>query len=1059
MKQLSLLLFCITSYFLHSQAPSCPNNQVYIHSGSSIYQQQVPLPGPSSVVMSNLPAGSGGLAVGPNFGFPAPNPTYWTTAGGTYWYYNGATWTNTGHSTGNGAAVNLGAGGGFMYNLVGGTGQIYVYNGTGPGTLLTTIAGFSGGGPYDVVCDAAGNFFILKNTAPQSLSMYGPNGVLKCTWNLANNPTSSAGGGFAIVNGTVYYHNGSFYAGNIVPGSSTISFTAQGSITSPSDFASCPIPIPTGSVIAPQGGTLSCSVSQLPLVAQINPNGSIAFSGTTVASSTLASCNYTWSGPGIIAGQGTATVTVNMPGVYSYTTCAGSGCPSYSITASYTVVGQGAVITPTLTAPTCIGSAGGQISVLPNTATNTIVWTGPGITSGQGTPTITINAAGLYSVSITNSVNACAGSASVVVNQTPTVNITASSATFCSMPYNGSPAAITVSASGASNYTWSASAALNFTSNSTAGPFTIPGSGNPAAGTYTLAVTGANGPCSNSATINVSVISNPTITVSPATASVCQGSSFSFTAGGAATYTWGPPAGLSTTSGSMVTATPSASSTYTAIGQTGGCYSLPQFATLNVQPNPTITLAASSPTMCYGSSVTFTANGASSYTWSPAGSLSSSTGANVVASPSANQTYTTVGTINTCTASAVISVSVIPLPNLSVSVVNDTICSGNQSNLSVVGANNFSWTPSSGLNSTTAPFVIANPSVTTTYYVTGNNGACTGTGSVTVYVIPQPNVTITTPGAFICLGSSVTISAGGAQNFNWSPAASLSSANGNVVVASPLVSTNYTIVGYNNLGAKTCSEILSYSIVVIPNAQANVSGGTAICLGEQAILNVSGGDTYTWMPSASIDNPVLPNVAVTPTATTVYTVSSSYSGNCPATGTVLVVVHPLPDVYAGRDTSYNLDENKFIYASGTGTLTWIAGDEILCHVCPESQVLTNHSNCYTIEAKNQYGCVRTDEMCVNITTDYGVYIPNSFTPNGDGLNDVFYVYGYSISNVHMMIFDRWGNKIFSSSDQTVGWPGTNKGADCPNDVYVYKIDYKGLDGKIYHKTGYVSINR
>jgi gliding motility-associated-like protein len=59
----------------------------------------------------------------------------------------------------------------------------------------------------------------------------------------------------------------------------------------------------------------------------------------------------------------------------------------------------------------------------------------------------------------------------------------------------------------------------------------------------------------------------------------------------------------------------------------------------------------------------------------------------------------------------------------------------------------------------------------------------------------------------------------------------------------------------------------------------------------------------------------------------------------------------------------------------------------------------------------------------------------------------------------MNIFDRWGNRIFSSSDQTVGWPGTNKGADCPNDVYVYKIDYKGLDGKVYHKTGHVSINR
>ncbi|MGZ3900329.1 MAG: hypothetical protein ACXVDC_08380, partial [Bacteroidia bacterium] len=532
MKKLFICLFSLACIVLKAQAPTCPNNQIYIHSGSSILSQQVPLPGPAATVMSNLPSGSGGLAVGPNFGFPAPNPTYWTTSGGTYWYYNnGGTWTNTGHSTGNGAAVNLGAGGGFMYNLVGGTGQIYVYNGTGPGTLLVTLAGFSGGGPYDVVCDAAGNFFILKNTAPQSLSMYGPNGVLKCSWSLANNPQSSAGGGFAIVGSTVYYHNGSFYAGNIVPGSSTITFSPQASIASPSDFANCPIPIPTGSIQAPQGGTLTCSLPQLNLIAIIIPGG-IAFSGTAVPSSSNASCTFTWTGPGIIAGQGTATITVNQPGVYSYTTCAGSGCPSYSVSASFTVVGQGSVITPILTAPTCITNSG-QISVVPNTATNTITWAGPGITSGQGTATININAPGLYSVSITNTANACAGTGTIVVNQTPTVNLSLSSSTFCSQNFNSSPNTTSVSATGASSYTWSASAGLNFVGNSTGGPFTVPSSGSVFPGTYTIGVIGSNGVCTNSAVTTVSVIPNPTVTAAPAATSICQGTAYTFTANGA----------------------------------------------------------------------------------------------------------------------------------------------------------------------------------------------------------------------------------------------------------------------------------------------------------------------------------------------------------------------------------------------------------------------------------------------------------------------------------------------------------------------------------------------
>lgn len=1286
-----ILLAFATGY---SQAPTCPNNQIYIHSGSNINFQNVPLPGASGIIMGGLPAGSGGLAVGPAFAFPAPNPTYWTTAGGTYWYYNGAGWTNTGHNTGNGAAVNIGGGGGFLYNLVGGTGQVYVYNGTGNGTLLTTLVGFSGGGPYDVVCDAAGNFFILKNTAVQSLSMYGPNGVLKCSWSLANNPTSSAGGGFAIVGNKVYYHNGSFYAGNIIPGSSVISFTAQAAITSPSDFASCPVPIPTGTVLAPGGGTLNCSVTQLNLVAQVIPGG-IGFATNAVPASSLASCNYTWSGPGIIAGQSTATITVNAPGVYSFTTCAGGACPSYSITNSYTVVGQGSLITPTITAPACF-SPGAQISVTPNSPTNTINWTGPGITGGQGTATISINASGLYSVAITNTANACAGTGTVMVNQTPTVTIASSNSTLCSQGLNASPNTVTVSATGATSYTWTSNAGANFTANNTAGPFNFPSAGSPAPNTYTISVTGSNGSCTNSAVTSLTVLPNPVISVtsgtvcqgnsitltangastytwspgtglnttngssvnaspnqttvysvigssmgcnsatqnstvgigasntptitapacingtaqisvmpntttntinwsgpgiisgqgtatininaaglysvtvpntsnacagvgtvfvnqtptvsialsnntlcsqplngSPATitvsasgaisytwtsnaganftpnntagpfnfpsagipppnnytigvtgsngvcsntasasfivlpnpvltvsnGSMCSGTSTTLTATGASAYTWSPGTGLNTTTGSMVIANPNQSMIYSVIGTSLGCNSATQNSNLTVVPNPTITLSPASPTICAGSSINLSGAGANTYNWAPSTGLSSSVGSNVSASPPSTQEYTVVGTSNTCTHSAIITVTVIPVPVLITSSTTNTICAGYSANLTVTGAGNYSWSPSTGLNTAFGGFVTATPGVTTIYTIIGNNGLCTGTATLPVYVVPLPDVNISTPNPFICNGSSVTIYASGAQNFTWSPANTLSSGSGAQVVASPSVSTNYTIVGYNSLGDVTCSEMHSYSIVVIPNAEANVSPNSAICLGNETALTVSGGDTYTWTPSEGLNFTYGSQVIATPSVTTVYTVHSSYDGNCGTAGTVMVTVNPLPVVNAGRDTTFNVDAYKSIKATGTGTLYWTEGDEIWCRVCPETQIMPVRTNCYTIRAENEFGCVATDEVCVFITEDYGVYIPNAITPNGDGINDIFYVYGYSITNVHINIFDRWGEKLFTSPDQTVGWPGTFKGADCPNDVYIYKIDYKAPDGKRYYKTGHVTITR
>lgn len=1222
MKLFITYLFIVLCGCIFSQAPTCPNNQVYIHNGSSINFQTVPLPGAAGVVMSNLPGGSGGLAVGPAFGFPAPNPTYWTTSGGTYWYYNGTNWTNTTHSTGNGAAVNIGGGGGFLYNLVGGTGQIYVYNGTGPGTLLTTLVGFSGGGPYDVVCDAAGNFFILKNTAVQSLTMYGPNGAIKCSWNLANNPTSSAGGGFAIVGNKVYYHNGTFYAGNIIPGNSTITFTAQAGITSPSDFASCPIPIPTGTVLAPNGGILNCNITQLNLVAQVIPAG-IGYPATAVQSSSLATCNYTWSGPGIIAGQFTPTITVNQPGVYSFTTCAGSTCPNYTISNSFTVVGQAALITPSITSSgsiTCTNS-NVQLAVTPNASTNTIVWTGPGIVSGQGTPSITVNAAGLYSVSLTNTVNACAGSAtinvissqppmsltmtssgsitctnptvqlavapnastntivwsgpgivsgqgtpSVTVNSaglysisvsntvnpcsgtntinvintqaplsltvipinptkcsadaaigytlsgatsftwnpastvsqitsttysvnppattsytifgstgvctgsavttvsvipSPTVSIALSSNTICAQNTNGSPFTFSATSSGATNYTWTLSAPLTTNSSlnsSILGPITnAVVSGIPQNGTITL--TGVNGICSNTTQTNVLIIPNPTITVSPSSTSICQGSSFTFTASGASSYSWNPPTGLNTTVGSVVSANPVNSTTYNINGSAAGCFAATQSASLTILPTPTIGINPISPTVCAGSSINLTANGATNFTWSPAGSLSSANGAMVSASPAADQTYTVLGSLNTCTSNGFITVTVIPVPNLFASASQGTICAGNTTNLLVNGATSFSWSPSNGLSNTTGNFVVATPVNTTTYTIMGNNGLCTGTVSLPVYVIPLPNASISALTTFICEGSSTTLFASGAQNFNWSPAGSLSATSGSMVIATPSVSTNYNVVAYNSLGSVSCSQLLSYSIVVVPNAAANLPANKIICAGEKASITVSGGNTYTWTPSTGLNITYGNSVVSSPSASIVYSVNSSFNGNCATTNTILVKVNPLPLVNAGRDTIFNLEEYKLVKGTGTGTLTWVDGSNIWCSVCPETQIQPLNNSCYTLLAENEFGCKNTDLVCVEITTEFGVYIPNAITPNDDGLNDVFYVYGFNIYEVQVIIFNRWGDEIFNSGDRAVGWPGTFKGVDCPNDVYVYKVKYKGLDGKIYHKTGHVTLNR
>lgn len=237
---LFLLFILFTSSKILAQLAACPNGLMYSQT-SPIQAFNPSLPQSATNPYTINVTGSGsGLAYGPNMNAASPSPTFYSIIGGNYSYWNGTGWTSTGHASGNASAVNIGVGPGCLYNLVGATGQVYVYNGTGPGTLLTTVAGFSGGGPYDIVVDNCCNFYIFKATAPQSLSAYSPTGAFLGSCTMSGMPATSSGIGFAIVGNQVVVVNGSgMFIGNVT--GSAISFTNVPNIPGGGDVASCPI--------------------------------------------------------------------------------------------------------------------------------------------------------------------------------------------------------------------------------------------------------------------------------------------------------------------------------------------------------------------------------------------------------------------------------------------------------------------------------------------------------------------------------------------------------------------------------------------------------------------------------------------------------------------------------------------------------------------------------------------------------------------------------------------------------------------------------------------------
>ncbi|HTF04461.1 MAG TPA: gliding motility-associated C-terminal domain-containing protein, partial [Bacteroidia bacterium] len=105
------------------------------------------------------------------------------------------------------------------------------------------------------------------------------------------------------------------------------------------------------------------------------------------------------------------------------------------------------------------------------------------------------------------------------------------------------------------------------------------------------------------------------------------------------------------------------------------------------------------------------------------------------------------------------------------------------------------------------------------------------------------------------------------------------------------------------------------------------------------------------------------------------------------------------------------------------------------------------------------GCTDTLEQPLEVKPEYTVFIPNAFTPDADGINDVFFVYGAEITTLELKIFDRWGNLVFESDDQYEGWDGrANGGTDvAQQDVYVYKVFIKDFEGKQHKYTGHVSL--
>ncbi|CAN5174954.1 hypothetical protein BH09BAC5_BH09BAC5_20960 [soil metagenome] len=887
-----------------------------------------------------------------------------------------------GYPNGLDAAGGAGAGGTIVLNAVGvisntfsvatngGTGGNQIINGT-PFTDEGEGPGGGGGGGYIAVSNGTpprtSNGGNNGTTNSAGLTEFIPNGATKgCP---GTNNASITNFYLTLTDITICTGNtttlNAVLTGN-PPGGTTI-YWYNASVGGVSFFsgASYTTPILTTGVYTYWVGTcpgwwrkpVTVTVVGTPTVtATASPSTICSGSSTTLTGG--GATTYTWN-PGNISGS-PISVSPATTTTYTVTGVAVGGCFS---TAQVTVtVNPTPTVTATASSPTIC--AGNSTNLTGGGATS-YVWN-PGNISGSP---ITVSPASTTTYTVTGTTTGCSSTAqvTVTVNPSPTVTATASSPTICS----GNSTNLT--GGGATSYVWNPG-------NISGSPISV----SPASTTtYTVTGTGGNG-CTSTAQVTVTVNPTPTVTATASSSTICAGNSTTLTGSGATSYIWNP----GNISGSPISVTPASTMTYTVTGTTGTCSNTAQvIITVNPLPIPTIT--ANPTAICVGQSASLTATGGTSYNWN-GGSLVNASGNPQTVSPVSTTTYTVTATdANGCFANAQLSLTVNPLPTPNAGA-DQTICEGNPVSLVATGGGTYSWNGGSLVNSPGASQSVS-PVITTNYIVTVTNAfGCQKNDTTSIIVNPAPTTNAGID-VSICPNSSIQLNATGAASYLWTPSTGLNFNNISNPIASPTVTTTYVITGTNAFG---CTRNDTIVVTVANNLSVFAGADVAICYGDTVLLSTSGGATYSWSPSASLQTPNAASTNAFPTVTTTYTVNVTDANSCQGLDSVTVFVNSQLSLTTSGATTICIGQSTSINATPVGgsspyVYNW---SNSLSGPGPQT-VSPTTSTTYTVSVTDSLGCISAQQnilitvnpsLALNAISDTSVCAGNSITINATG---------------------------------------------------------------------------
>ena len=472
-------------------------------------------------------------------------------------------------------------------------------------------------------------------------------------------------------------------------------------------------------------------------------------------------------------------------------------------------------------------------------------------------------------------------------------------------------------------------------------------------------------------------------------------------------------------------------------------------------------------------------SGATSYLWSFGDGATSVSISPTHVYPSPGTYSVTLIAINTgtCNQQDTISQQVVVLGSGSYSLPDTSLCLGGTVQIGLLPIADpsitYQWTPATGLSNPNAANPIATPLGSTAYTLAISNGVCTTSATQNVQVISLSidaglSQIICGPNA---TGQLVANGFGGIDLFQWSSTNTFQDTL-NATLPDSTASVTPSVSGWYFVRSLdgACVSMDSVQITVSLADPRLLAVGT-ICTGDIAtidLLGVEEGSTILWEPASEIDSGQgTGRVQVTPTETTSYSVSVISPVGCTWTGSATVLVSSLTGASIAATASPLIvlpgETSQLQALPGSGvTYSWMPSNLLDDPFIASPIATLQQTTVFTVTISDGV-CTKDRSVRVEVRElrceGPDIFVPYTFTPNGDGQNDVLFVRGRSIERMEFLVFDRWGEKVFETNDPSRGWDGTYEGKPVDPAVFVYHLTAYCIDGQQFFTKGNVTVVR